>query len=281
MNFLRLGSTNNSQYLKYRYILSIFFTLIYKSKKLILYYKVSYTKVVVFVSFDFDRTLGDFSVAHGNAILRAIHETYDNKFTVNWFDLNLSGLTDMEIITNLVHNHGISFNIIFERMTECIELINEEFLYYLKSYPIELLEGVPDTLNVLYQNEILMGLTTGNIKSVAWAKTENTGIRKYFSLGGFGDEAYDRTQMLRLTMNRAIKKFNLSSNDIFIHVGDSVKDIISAIKVGFIPIGVTTGHYNKKQLKEAGALHVVQNLKEILPIINEITPIQNSIEVFV
>lgn len=44
-------------------------------------------------------------------------------------------------------------------------------------------------------------------------------------------------------------------------VGDSVDDMLAASRAGLTPIGVATGDYGADQLRESGAVVVVQNLK--------------------
>ena len=153
-----------------------------------------------FISFDFDRTLADYSRAHGNSMLEGIHETFDNKFRVNWFDVHASGYTDLQIITSLVHNHGVSMQDIFEKMPLCVSNIIQSFPKYSYFYPVELLKGAEKTLRELYyMDDVILGLSTGNIKSIGLDKAKSTGIDYYFSFGSFGDEVFTRPQLLRLT----------------------------------------------------------------------------------
>lgn len=217
----------------------------------------------IFISFDFDRTLADYSRAHGNSILEGIHETYNNKFQVNWFDIDNRGFTDYQIITNLVHNHGISFHKIFNLMDLCVATINQKYDQYSYDYPINLFDQVDNLLHKLYlKDNVVMGISTGNIKSINLKKIKETGIDKYFSFGSFGDEVFNRYQLLKLTRNRLRRTYGLSESDITMHVGDSVLDILSAKKSGFIPIGVATGNYSLEQLRLAGAEFVFNDIAE-------------------
>ena len=217
----------------------------------------------IFISFDFDRTLADYSKAHGNAILGGIYEVFDKKFQVNWFDLHSSGLTDLQIITDLVHNHGISYHTIFKRMNNCVYTITDIFNKYLSIYPVELLDKADEIIEDLYKRDnVIIGLSTGNIRSISLEKIYYTGIDQFFKFGSFGDEVFNRYQLLRKTKNRLIQNFHFSSYDIAMHVGDSTLDVLSAKKAGFIPIGVATGNYSKEKLREAGATFVFNNLKE-------------------
>ena len=216
-----------------------------------------------FVSFDFDRTLADYSKAHGNSILAGIHECFGNKFRVNWFDISHNGLTDVQIIAFLVHNHGISYHTIFEKMDDCIKIISDKFQEYLKIYPVELLDKAEKTLqNLSERDHVTIGLSTGNIKTICLQKTKYTGIDNFFSFGSFGDEVFNRYQLLKLTKSRLKIEYRFSSEDIAFHVGDSVLDMLSAGESGLIPIGITTGKNSERELYDAGAKLVFKKLQD-------------------
>lgn len=218
----------------------------------------------LFISFDFDRTLADYSRAHGNSILDGIHETFDNKFWVNWFDIHASGYTDLQIITQLVHNHGVSMHQIFGRMNLCVSNVVQHFPKYSYEYPVELLDGAEKTLSNLFaMDDVVLGLSTGNIKAICLDKTKSTGIDQYFSFGSYGDEVFTRHQLLRLTRKRLKKYYGFSAHDIGIHIGDSALDVVSAKTAGFIPIGLASGNYSKEVLSKFGAKYVFKNINEL------------------
>ena len=217
----------------------------------------------VFISFDFDRTLADYSRAHGNSILAGIHETFNNKFYVNWIDLAHSGFTDLQIITSLVHNQGVSYHHIFDNMNLCLRSISQKFHEYVLFYPVELLDDAEKTLqNLSNKDNVTIGLSTGNIKSICLSKTKFTNIDEYFSFGSFGNQAFNRYQLLELTKNRLKLNYSFSKNDFAFHIGDSLLDMKAARKSGFIPIGIATGGYSKVQLLQSGAKYVFNDLKE-------------------
>jgi phosphoglycolate phosphatase len=51
------------------------------------------------------------------------------------------------------------------------------------------------------------------------------------------------------------------------YIGDHRKDMIAAATAGVIPIGVTTGNHSRQQLFDAGARHVVRDLREVPPLL--------------
>jgi len=100
-----------------------------------------------------------------------------------------------------------------------------------------------------------LGLITGNLKEIAMAKLKLAGIEHYFSFGGFGDNL-NRDD----TAREAIK--NKEDDEIFL-VGDTPLDILAGKEIGAKTIGITTGIYSAKELKDVGADIVVDNLKQL------------------
>jgi phosphoglycolate phosphatase-like HAD superfamily hydrolase len=165
--------------------------------------------------------------------------------------------------------------------------IEQNFYYYLNSYPVELLDYADKAIEGLYKHdEVIIGLSTGNIKSIGLSKIKYTGIDNFFSFGSFGNEVFDRYQLLKLTKKRLTRDFDYSISDVAMHVGDSTLDILSAKKSGFVPIGVTTGSCSEQELYKAGAKFVFNNLRElnnsfdsVLEIIQQKKNIENLIPV--
>ena len=61
-------------------------------------------------------------------------------------------------------------------MNLCLRSINQKFHEYIYFYPVELLEGAEKTLQELsYKDDVTIGLSTGNIKSICLSKTKFTG----------------------------------------------------------------------------------------------------------
>lgn len=218
--------------------------------------------MVVFIAFDFDRTLADYSKSHGRAFLQGIPEIY-KRCIVNWMEIETTGLTDMQIITSFLHNRGMSYHEIFPKLPHCMTRMHEIFEENLQTHPIELLDGVEETLEKLTNQGVLLGLATGNLEDIAWLKTENAGIRHYFSVGGFGSEAFTRTGVVRSSVEKAKKVLGLTDEDCFFHVGDTPSDMISALEAKVFPIGVTTGSSDKQALRDAGAFAVIEDLREL------------------
>ena len=87
-------------------------------------------------------------------------------------------------------------------------------------------------------------------------------IYHYFLIGGFGSDYINRTNLVKLAIKRAEENFNFNFNNNVFLIGDAPREIKAGKEAGVKTIGVTTGIFSKKQLKNTGADFVVANLKD-------------------
>jgi phosphoglycolate phosphatase-like HAD superfamily hydrolase len=91
-------------------------------------------------------------------------------------------------------------------------------------------------------------------------KLDYYGIRKYFSTdGAFGEESLDRSEMVRM----GIERFGdgVAPEDILI-IGDTPHDVSAGLDNGFVAIGVATGSHTVDQLRDSGAHLVFQDFAD-------------------
>lgn len=75
-------------------------------------------------------------------------------------------------------------------------------------------------------------------------------------------EDIDRPKPAPNGLVQALKELRVQKNDAC-YVGDSLTDMGIARHVGILGIGITTGHYTRKQLEKAGADMVVESLEDL------------------
>jgi len=104
----------------------------------------------------------------------------------------------------------------------------------------------------------LVGLGTGNARRGAVAKLRSAGLVDLFDidLGGYGDDAYERADVLRV----AVERCDPSRGKRVVVIGDTPHDVRAADAIGAICVGVTTGYCGESDLRGAGALEVVDLL---------------------
>lgn len=191
--------------------------------------------------FDVDGTL----VTTGGAGLRALETTFRDLYKVTSLfpSLNPAGKTDFAIFREVIANF-------LEREARPGEL-DSIAAYYLDQLRIEMemasalrvCQGIYDTLGMLsVKPNVLLGLGTGNLERGARLKLNPTGLNAFFPFGGFGSDAEDRSQLLKVGWERAEQRLNskIPPDRVFI-VGDTLLDIQAARKIGVQAIAVATG----------------------------------------
>lgn len=212
--------------------------------------------------FDVDGTL----ISTGGAGLRALsvsfHELYGVADVASTIDP--AGKTDPAIFRELHQLH------LKRHMTP--EDLSKAAAAYLKHLEIELqknyrshpLAGVKDFLEHLTANtDIVMGLGTGNLETGARLKLEPAGLNSFFSFGGFGSDAEERSEVLIAGHHRAMKLTGkqFRETDVYI-IGDTPLDIAAARKAGFKVAAVATGRTSYEALKSHAPDYVLNDLSE-------------------
>lgn len=221
------------------------------------------------VLFDIDGTLVKGFKGHMLAFSEAFLKVYKVKTSIEI--INWHGMTDQQIIIDVLKKNSFSEKNIKSNLKECMEVMVSFFNKIIDKEEIILLEGVKNLLKELEENNILTGLVTGNLEIIARLKMKKIGINNYFKLGGFGSDDIDRAKLVKLAIKRAKDNFKFIFDDNVFLIGDTPKDIKAGKEAGIRTIGVATGIYSKEQLKEAGADFLLENLKnkkEIFGIIN-------------
>jgi len=118
------------------------------------------------------------------------------------------------------------------------------------------------TLERLTQVGACLGLVTGNIQRIAWAKLSAAGLADYFTGGGFGDEAAEREKLPPLAIARLQASYGRTFTPECIYVvGDTPADVACGAACGLATIAVATGPiYSPEELHAAGADYVLEDL---------------------
>jgi phosphoglycolate phosphatase-like HAD superfamily hydrolase len=126
--------------------------------------------------------------------------------------------------------------------------------------------GVPELLERLTAEDVLLGLTTGNVEPAAHAKLARADLNHYFSFGGYGSDAPERVDLTRRAIERVRRLAGEPlPNDRIIAVGDTPRDVDAGHGAGIRVAGVATGEYSVDELREAGADWALATLEDGLP----------------
>jgi phosphoglycolate phosphatase len=106
-----------------------------------------------------------------------------------------------------------------------------------------------------------LALVTGNLEPVARLKLEVRGLGRFFTAGqgGFGSDAEERAELVRIARRRAGDRPRADT----VLIGDTPRDVEAALADGVRPIAITGGHYGRDELLAAGAAAVVDELDEL------------------
>jgi phosphoglycolate phosphatase-like HAD superfamily hydrolase len=216
-------------------------------------------KIPSLVLFDIDGTLLDLHGAGRRAFALALEDTF------GWADeieyIQFAGATDLDVLDQVFRRHNRT-------------MTREDAEHFFAIMPYKLRETSADAKVTIYPGavelvarlsddpDITIGLVTGNIESCARIKLEKAGLHGHFQLGAFGHEHGDRREIAQLALSRA--EAGLATGQNFARkflIGDTPSDITAAHHIGATSIAVSTGHYTRPQLIDAGAHHVLDTLE--------------------
>lgn len=223
--------------------------------------------------FDVDGTL----IHTGGAGIRAFQRTFRELFRVTMATdgIRFHGRTDREILEDI-------FVAGFGRppTPEQVEAICRRYLGYLhdevpQSPGYRIMPGLPHLLEVLAaRGEVRLGLATGNLEGAARIKLSRADLNRYFSFGGFGSDAKDRTALIRKAIDRGKSLVGGSHEIRVIVIGDTDLDIACGRAAGAMTVAVATGGDSWETLRQASPDHLLKDLsrpEELLAILGNAT----------
>jgi len=169
-------------------------------------------------------------------------------------DMQVSGMTDLQIVFEALSDQGISQDEILARAEMLVARLTQEARRVtgngMKFF--ELLPGVRETLEVLAAHpRYASALVTGNIKPMAYMKMELVGLDKFFTLpGAFGDESHNRRDLPARAAERIREYLRMDiAPEHFIVIGDTPNDIDCARHFGARAVAVGTGRmYSRDEM---------------------------------
>jgi phosphoglycolate phosphatase-like HAD superfamily hydrolase len=209
--------------------------------------------------FDIDGTLVRGARCHYMAFVQAVKRFYGMEEDIS--GINYAGKTDPQILQEVLHLGGIPENRIKENFQECLEYMVQYYLKNVHQENVRALSGVEELLTRLKDENVLLGLTTGNLELIAHAKLNNAGLDRFFPFGGFGSDSAERPGLVKKALERARKLYGYKYHHIFV-IGDTPLDVQAAKPFNLKTIAVATGSYSTAELEKTGADFVLKDLED-------------------
>ncbi|HMK54256.1 MAG TPA: HAD family hydrolase [Methanobacteriaceae archaeon] len=220
--------------------------------------------------FDIDGTLVEGARCHYMAFVRSVSKFYGVEEDIS--GINYAGKTDPQILREVLELGNVPGNTIEKNFQECLAYMTQYYLANVHQENVRALKGVKNLLPKLQEENVLLGLTTGNLEPIAYAKLGRAKLAEYFLFGGFGSDSPKRPCLVKKAVERARENFNYKGDKILV-IGDTPRDVDAAKQLKLPTLGVATGRYSVNELKKAGAVYALENLADV----ERVLKIMNSI----
>ena len=171
--------------------------------------------------------------------------------------VEFAGRTDRQIARDLLLAGGLA-NPSRDDTSRLLALYIEDLETRLAASSCRPLGDVRGSVHAMQIAGCTVGFGTGNLLRGARAKLASAGILTIFDslVGGFGDDADERDELLRIGAQRC----DPTGEKSVVVVGDTPYDVQAASAIHALCIGVTTGPYDEQSLRQSGAADVVHQL---------------------
>jgi phosphoglycolate phosphatase-like HAD superfamily hydrolase len=197
--------------------------------------------------FDIDGTLlNSRDAVHYEAFLIAMRESYGREVTLE--GVTLHGSTDPLILLAALERSGLAEADARPALQAAISCMCAEVETRSAELRPELCPAVPRLLAELKNAGKLIGVTSGNLERIGWAKLKAAGIADFFSFGSFSDRNESRTEIFRWGAQRARE---LCGSARICFLGDTPADVAAAKSCGYPVIAVATGIHSLLELAKS------------------------------
>ena len=219
--------------------------------------------------FDLDGTLVKAGGAGRKALDAAVRALYGVRGSA--FKVDLAGKTDLRCFAEVVE-HAVG-----RKPTRAeIRVLCREYLRRLPGFvraavrdkTYALTPGIRRLLSRLgREEELLLGLGTGNLESAARIKLAPSGLNGCFAFGGFGSDAFHRPAILKKGVCRARAHLGgagrgLRPEDVYV-IGDTPLDVAAGKAAGYRTIAVGTGFASWEELVRSRPDHLARDFKDV------------------
>jgi phosphoglycolate phosphatase-like HAD superfamily hydrolase len=216
--------------------------------------------------FDIDGTL----LHGGGSGRRAVERVFGERFARRevFDDVRFHGMTDRAIVRGGLVRAGLPAD------EAAIDALCGAYLAALaeevpRAQGFRVMPGAAALLDALAGRPgLAVGLGTGNLREGARIKLEHARLYHHFAFGGFGCDAEDRAELIRIGAERGARHLDRTLADCsVIVIGDTPKDVAAAQAIGARSLTVGTSGFRTADLLAAGATWAFPDLTDpgVLP----------------
>jgi len=206
--------------------------------------------------FDIDGTL----ISSGGAGRRAMRAALGD--AAHGASFSFAGMTDRLIVRQALEGAGAptdegAIDAVIERYLARLSVeVADEAIEYLVHI------GMTQALDtVAGQESVAVGLGTGNVERGARIKLSRVALNERFGFGGFGCDAEDRAELIRIGADRGAARLGVGRSACrVVVIGDTPRDITAARAIGAEVVAVATGTVDLDVLAEHDPDHLFPNL---------------------
>lgn len=169
----------------------------------------------------------------------------------------MMGRTEHAILVDTLALNGVAetkFDAFYEALGWAAQDLEERMREVGRALP-----GAHAAIAALRRDGVVQSVATGNIRSIAETKLHAFGLADEidFEVGGYGSDGAVRSELVRLARERTDAKYGGTlPPGVVVVIGDTPLDVEAALGAGARAIAVATGASTARELADAGA-HVV------------------------
>jgi phosphoglycolate phosphatase-like HAD superfamily hydrolase len=192
------------------------------------------------VLFDIDGTiLRRAGPHHREALAAAVKKVTGIETTTE--GIAVAGMLDRQILALMLRQAGASESLIRRSMPEIVAVAQRIYVRRCPDLRRKVCPGVRALLYKLSRRNIPAGIVSGNLTRIGWKKMECAGLRHYFRLAAFAEQARDRAGLVRIALAHARREGWIDRASPVALLGDHPNDVRAAQANGVRSIAVGTG----------------------------------------
>jgi len=202
--------------------------------------------------FDIDGTLLNcHDGVHYHAFHLALRQVYGTELMIDGVPVH--GNTDVGILRAVARKTGLS-DVEFEaRLPAALDVMRASAAQHEAELHPQLCRGAAELLRELKRRGKPLGVVSGNLETIGWAKLRAAGLREFFAFGSFCEISSGERELRRdifaqgLQLARQFAGAGIAT----CFVGDTPSDIAAARELGVPIIALAGGTYDAATLAES------------------------------